>query len=61
MKKKHRKCKPQPPEYFWYGITDGCWFCKNKSGCGNCKIAKSVVAEQKRKIKKKEERKEIEI
>lgn len=52
MGKAKRKVKPQPPWYFWYDV-DGCWFCKKKNACGNCKVAKQYIAEKqntKRKV-----------
>lgn len=52
-KLKKRKQKPQPPKWLWEHI-DGCWFCKNRSNCSNCKVMKSYVAEQKKKIERKE-------
>ena len=59
MGKAIRKVRPQPPKYFWYTV-DGCWFCKNKNGCGNCKAAKEYIAERqksKRKIEREQKKK----
>ncbi len=43
-----RKPRPEPPkDFFW--DTDNCWFCKNKKGCGGCKVLKRAVAERRRK------------
>lgn len=47
-----RKKRPQPPK--WFSLdTDNCWFCKNKAGCGGCKIPKRIVAQQKEEMMKK--------
>jgi hypothetical protein len=51
MGKAKRKVRPQPPRHFWYDV-DGCWFCKKKNACGNCKVAKQYIAE-KQKVKRK--------
>lgn len=34
-KRKHKA--PQMPAWFWYGIVDGCWCCKNRHNCNQCK------------------------
>lgn len=49
---KLRKPTPQPPRWYWWQ-NDNCWWCKNKSNCGNCKVLKETVAQQKRKQLKK--------
>lgn len=54
MGKAKRKIHPQPPWHFWYDV-DGCWFCKKKNACGNCKVAKRYIAE-KQNTKRKVER-----
>ena len=46
--KRKIKMRPQPPPDFVID-TDNCWFCKNRTGCGGCKILKRVVAEQRKK------------
>jgi hypothetical protein len=51
-----RKVRPQPPRYAWFEL-DGCWFCKNRKGCGGCKVMKRYVADQKEKIKRDEKKK----
>lgn len=55
-KMKNRKPTPQPPRWFWLE-NDGCWFCKNRNGCRNCKILKKQKAAEKNKLNKKEKRK----
>lgn len=45
-KRKYRKLKPSVPNYWWYAIADGCWFCDNKNGCRNCKAAKEFIADK---------------
>ena len=37
--KSERKQRPQPPKWF-YLETDNCYFCKNRNGCGKCKVLK---------------------
>lgn len=34
-KRKHKA--PQMPAWFWYGIVDGCWCCKNRHNYNQCK------------------------
>lgn len=58
MGKAKRKVRPQPPWHFWYDV-DGCWFCKNKNACGNCKVAKQYIAEKQKNIKVKGRRYEL--
>lgn len=31
-----RKPCPAMPRWYWLG-QDGCWFCKNKNNCSQCK------------------------
>ena len=50
MKIKYRKQRPSPPKWYWLE-SDNCWFCKNRSACGGCKILKRVVHEQKERRK----------
>ena len=55
MSKKRIKPSPEVPWYVWYDL-DGCWFCKHKNGCHNCKVMKKYrhkqIEEQKNKEKK---------
>lgn len=44
MKNKKRKQRPQPSRDFWLD-TDCCWFCKNRNGCGGCKVLKKYNKE----------------
>ena len=48
-----RKPKPQPPNWYW-NSTDGCWGCKNRNNCGNCKWLKKQRDSEIRKRKRKE-------
>lgn len=48
MGKASRKPRPAAPNYRYWD-TDGCWFCKNRNGCGSCKVNKQYVAKQKQK------------
>lgn len=34
-----RKPRPSQPKWFWYA-TDGCWACKNRNNCNQCKMLK---------------------
>ena len=51
MKNKKRKQRPQPSRDFWLD-TDCCWFCKNRNGCGGCKVLKREVYERKQKARR---------
>ena len=48
------KCKPRPsmPDWYWWW-QDGCWFCKNKNNCNQCKANRSA-SKQFPKLKKEE-------
>lgn len=59
MSKRIRKMHPQPP-IWWLLDSDDCYFCKNKSNCGGCRILKKVKAQQDRK-RRKDWRKDCEI
>ena len=50
MKIKYRKPRPSPPKWYWPD-SDNCWFCKNRSACGGCKMLKRVVHKQKERRK----------
>lgn len=50
MKIKYRKPRPSPPKWYWPD-SDYCWFCKNRSGYGGCKMLKKVVHKQKERRK----------
>lgn len=39
MGKAKRKPRPSQPKWFWYGM-DGCWACKNRNNCNQCKLSK---------------------
>lgn len=51
MGKAKRKPRPQPPHHFWLDV-DGCWFCKNRNNCNNCKVLKRQRAKDREKNKK---------
>ena len=36
MVKAKRKPRPAQPRWFWLS-TDGCWWCKNRNNCNQCK------------------------
>ncbi len=40
MGKAIRKPKPSMPGWWWMG-QDGCWFCKHKNNCNQCKAARA--------------------
>lgn len=42
MGKAKRKIRPSPPRYFWLD-ADGCWCCKNRNNCANCKFVKDML------------------
>lgn len=35
MRKKFKA--PEMPKWFWLGVLDGCWCCKDKHACNHCK------------------------
>lgn len=53
MGKPFRKPRPSPPHWHWWD-SDGCWWCKNRNNCNQCKTLKRVRAEQQAKQKRKE-------
>lgn len=53
MGKAKRKPRPSPARYYWW-ISDGCWDCKDRNNCNQCKRMKEQVAEEKQKRKRKE-------
>lgn len=44
MGKAKRKPRPSMPHWFWLG-QDGCWFCKNRNNCNQCKANRSYLKE----------------
>ena len=52
MKKKIRKKRPEPPWYFYFD-TDNCYRCKNKNGCGGCKILKRYITSKQHQKRRK--------
>ena len=44
MGKAKRKMRPQPP-WWWTLDNDNCWFCKNRTNCGGCKLLKQQRSE----------------
>lgn len=34
--RKHKP--PDMPHWFWYAVLDGCWCCKNRNNCHQCKV-----------------------
>ena len=47
---KNAKRKPRPaiPNWAWLD-RDGCWFCKDRNHCNNCKVNKRLNATIKKK------------
>lgn len=39
MGKAKRKPRPAQPHWFWLN-ADGCWWCKNRNNCNQCKCLK---------------------
>lgn len=50
MGSKRRKKRPEPPPYFYWD-TDNCWPCKNRNGCGGCRILKEYIHDKPDKSK----------
>ena len=44
MGKPMRKPRPSMPRWFWWG-QDGCWFCKHKNNCSQCKANRAFAKE----------------
>lgn len=42
MGKAKRKPKPSMPKWYWMD-QDGCWYCKNKNNCNQCKFNRKYV------------------
>ena len=39
-----RKPRPSMPYWFWLN-QDGCWFCKNRNNCNQCKANRKYAKE----------------
>lgn len=50
MGKAIRKPRPSIPNWAWLD-RDGCWFCKNRNNCNQCKANKKLMSELRPKIK----------
>ena len=50
MGKAKHKPRPQPPKWYWLE-SDGCWNCKNRNNCNQCKRLK--IFKRKFEIQKK--------
>lgn len=44
MGRAKRKPKPSMPRWYWLD-QDGCWYCKNKNNCNQCKFSRKYVKE----------------
>lgn len=44
MGKAKRKPRPSIPDYEWLD-RDGCWFCKNRNNCNQCKANRKFLKE----------------
>lgn len=42
MSKAKRKPRPSMPRWYWLG-QDGCWFCRNRNNCNQCKANREYV------------------
>lgn len=56
MGRAKRKPRPSMPRWWWLG-QDGCWFCKHRNNCNQCKAARSDAKEM-RKDRLREEKRE---
>lgn len=43
-----RKPRPSMPYWYWLG-QDGCWFCKNRNNCNQCKPNREYMKKYGRK------------
>lgn len=53
MGKAKRKPRPSMPDWYWLG-QDGCWFCKNKNNCNQCKANRAACKRDPKLCKKRE-------
>lgn len=53
MGKAKRKPRPSMPHWFWLD-QDGCWFCKQRNNCNQCKANRAFAKEYLKKREKKE-------
>lgn len=44
MGKAFRKPRSSMPHWFWLG-QDGCWFCKHRNNCNQCKTNRKFAKE----------------
>ncbi len=44
MGKTKRKPRPSMPKWFWW-MQDGCWYCKTRHNCNQCKACHSYMKE----------------
>lgn len=42
MGKSQRKPRPSMPYWYWLG-QDGCWFCKHRNNCSQCKANRAYA------------------
>lgn len=56
MGKPKRKPRPSMPQWWWLG-QDGCWFCKNRNNCNQCKAAR-LAGKSGGKLAKKRDRRD---
>lgn len=54
MGKAKRKPRPSMPHWWWLG-QDGCWFCRNRNNCNQCKAARAD-AKHTQKLARKRDR-----
>lgn len=55
MGKPMRKPRPTMPLWWWWNM-DGCWACKNRNNCNQCKVARRDAKELRRHQLRKERR-----
>ena len=54
MGKAKRKPRPSMPDWYWWE-QDGCWFCKNRNNCNQCK-ANRRASKENHKLKRKRDK-----
>lgn len=52
MGKVKRKPRPQPAKWYWWA-NDGCYGCKNRNNCNQCKALKEQMAYEREKRERK--------
>lgn len=53
MGKAKRKPRPSMPDWYWWE-QDGCWFCKNRNNCNQCKANRRASKENHKSKRKRD-------